>query len=96
MGHETIFPIFLKATCFPTGPLRKNRVSKYPDGKMRKMEVSGGIQKTGYFLGLILAPFGSEILSQSSADPLPLGSDQTVGYHRLLLNRRHCHFTPAA
>ena len=47
-----IFPIFLKATCFPTGPSIKNLVSKYPDGKMGKMEVSGGIRKTGYFLGL--------------------------------------------
>ena len=54
MGHGQVpfFPFFLKATCFPTGPLIKNRVSKYPDGKMGKMEVSGGIRKTGYFLGL--------------------------------------------
>ena len=30
----------------------KNLVSKYPDGKMGEMEVSGGIRKTRYFLGL--------------------------------------------
>ena len=54
MGHGQVpfSPFFLKATCFPTGPLIKNRVSKYPDGKMGKMEVSGGIRKTGYFRGL--------------------------------------------
>ena len=40
-------------TCFPTGPLIQNLVSKYPDGKMGEMEVSGGIRKTGYFLGLL-------------------------------------------
>ena len=54
MGHGQVpfSPFFLKATCFPTGPLIKNLVSKYPDGKMGEMEVSGGIRKTGYFLGL--------------------------------------------
>ena len=54
MGHGQVpfSPFFLKATCFPTGPSIKNLVSKHPDGKMGKMEVSGGIRKTGYFLGL--------------------------------------------
>ena len=57
MGHgqAPFSPFFLKATCFPTGPLIKNLVSKYPDGKMGEMEVSGGIRKTGYFLGLFLS-----------------------------------------
>ena len=52
MGHGQVplSPFFLKATCFPT--VIQNLVSKYPDGKMGKMEVSGGIRKTGYFLGL--------------------------------------------
>ena len=54
MGHGQV-PFFVKAICFPIGPLIKNLVFKYPDGKMRKMEVSGGIRKTGYFLGL---PYG--------------------------------------
>ena len=56
MGHGQVpfFPFFLKATCFPTGRLIKNLVSKYPDGKMGEMEVSGGIRKTGYFLGLVI------------------------------------------
>ena len=54
MGHGQVpfFPFLRNATCFPTGPLIKNLVSKYPDGKMGEMEVSGGIRKTGYFLGL--------------------------------------------
>ena len=57
MGHGQVpfSPFFLKATCFPTGPLIKNLVSKYPDGKMGEMEVSGGIRKTGYFPGLVQA-----------------------------------------
>ena len=53
-GQVPFFPFFLKATCFPTGPLIQNLVPKYPDGKMGKMEVFGGIRKTGYFLGLHL------------------------------------------
>ena len=47
-----IFPIFPKGNLLPHRAVnKKNLVSKYPDGKMGEMEVSGGIRKTGYFLG---------------------------------------------
>ena len=94
MGHGQVPfpPFFLKATCFPTGPLIKNLLSKYPDGKMGKMEVSGGIRKTGYFLGLLvpcwgergcrwcyLGPresFGTHIITQRSPIPSSHGLPQ--------------------
>ena len=55
-GSSPFSPFFLGVTNFRRGTLIKKLVSKYPVEKWGENEVSGGIRKIGYFLGLSLRP----------------------------------------